>query len=190
MVAAADSEMKIITTNGYVAFRVADHWPVLQMQTKMPVAAAVFQLPNSADEDTPDSTNLIIQLFEHGSEKERSAFATPVRQYGPVAPKAESFGGWEIYRQEAPQGDTDYSIWDAKKSGIADVSIAVRLAWPHLPNNPANYPNEMEKTFKAFLTSVWGGLGQYRPKEGEVMRRPSSGAQQGAPGDAPKAARP
>lgn len=179
-VAAAGVELKIITPKGYVAFSAADHWSVLELQTKMPVAAAVFQLPNAADEGTPDSTNLVLLLWERGSEKESTVYGAPVTQYGSVAPISESFEDWKVFRQEARQGETLYSIWDARKSGVADVSVSVRLAWPHLPNNPADYAGEMERTFRAFLTSVSGRLGKYERREGEVVRRPANRAASGA----------
>lgn len=169
--AAADVELKIITPKGYVAFTVADHWRVLLMETKMPVAAAVFQLPNPADQGTPDSTNLIIQFFERGSEKEKAVYAAPVTQHGSAPPKVSRFKEWKIFRQEALQGKTMYSIWDAKRDGMADVSVSVRLAWPHLPNNPPGYNDEMEKTFRTFLDYVSGGFGKHTPKKGEVIRR-------------------
>lgn len=170
--ATADVELKIVTPKGRVAFTTADNWTVLEMQSKLPVAAAVFQLPNPADEGTPESTNLVLTLFEHGSEKEKTVFAAPVRQLGTAPPTTESFDGWTIYRQDATQGTTQYSIWDAKKEGVADVSASVRLAWPHLAKNPANYGERMERTFKAFLGSVRGGTGEYQPRDGEVVRRP------------------
>jgi len=56
-------ELKILTTKGFVAFTVEDDWRVLSMQTKPPIAFAIFQVPNFADEGTPESTNLVISLF-------------------------------------------------------------------------------------------------------------------------------
>ena len=169
--ASAETELKIVTAKGYVAFVAGDDWPVQQMQTKMPVAMAVFQVPNPADEGTPDSTNLIVQFFEHGSEQEKTVYAAAVKQYGSTAPVVESFKGWTLHRQEALQDETLYSIWDAKRGDIADVSTSVRLAWPHLASNSADYAAQMERIFTTFLDSVWGGLGEYKPREGEVLRR-------------------
>lgn len=164
-------ELSIVTTKGFVALTAADHWPVLEMQTQMPATLTAFKLPNPADEETPDSTNLIVQLFERGSEKERILFIAPVKQYGPVSPVVERFKEWTITRQEDPQGKIVYSLWDARKEGVADVSVRVRLVWPHLENNPANYEEQMEMTFKTFLNSIYGGLGQYQRREGEVIWR-------------------
>jgi hypothetical protein len=166
-------EMKIFTGKGFVGFSVDDNWPVLSMQTELPVAAALFQLPNSADEGTPHSTNLVLMLYDTKSERGRTAFEGTVKQYGKTAPQAESVEGWTIYRQKAKQGDTLYTILDATREDVADVSASVRLAWPHLVNNTATYEAEMESVFRAFLTSVHGSIGPYTPRPGEGIWRPT-----------------
>jgi len=172
----ADTELSIVTPKGYVSFIAADHWPVLEMQTQMPATLTVFKLPNPADEGTSDSSNLILQLFERGSEKEKTLFSAPVKQYGSSPPVTEQFKEWTITRQEDPQNKTVYSLWDARKTGIADVSVRVRLVWPHLTNNPANYEEQMEKIFVKFLMSIRDGVGKYKRKVGDVIRGPN-GAQ-------------
>jgi hypothetical protein len=165
-------EMKIVTTTGFVAFTVGDNWSVQSMQSRMPIAAGVFQIPNSADNGTKDSTNLIVMLFQADSDKAREKFESPIKQYGAVAPESVPFDEWIIYRQVAKQGDTIYSILDAKRKAVADVSVSVRLAWPHLGPNSDAYGVEMESLFRAFLKSVRGGVGTYVPRDGEVIRRP------------------
>jgi hypothetical protein len=171
---AADAavEMKIVTAKGFVAFTVEDNWAVQTIQTRMPIATGAFQIPNAADNGTKDSTNLAILLFQTDSDKAREKFDSPIKQYGASAPVIESFGEWTIYRQEAKQGDTLYSIVDAKRKDVADVSVAVRLAWPHLAANPKGYDAEMDALFRTFLTSIRGDVGPYVPRDGEVIRRP------------------
>lgn len=170
------TELKIITNGGHVAFTAGDDWQVLQMQTEMPVATIVFQLPNPADVGSSDSTNLVIQLFEKGSAAEKSIFASPAQQYGAVPPILDSLQGWTIIRQNASRGTTTYSVWDAKKSGVADVSVSIRLAWPQLATNSPNYAAEMESLFRQFLLSVSGEVGAYEPQDGEITRRHVDGA--------------
>jgi hypothetical protein len=165
-------EMKIVTTTGFVAFTVEDNWFVQSMQSRMPIAAGVFQIPNSAHNGTKDSTNLIVMLFEANSDRAREKFESPIKQYGVIAPESESFDEWTIYRQDAKQGDTIYSILDAKRKAVADVSVSVRLAWPHLGPNSKGYNVEMQSLFRAFLKSIRGGIGPYVPRDGEVIRRP------------------
>jgi hypothetical protein len=165
-------EMKIVTTTGFVAFTVGDNWSVLSMQPRLPIAAGVFQIPDSADVGTKDSTNLIVMLFQADSEKAREKFDSPIKRLGDGDPENESFDDWTIYRQQAKQGDTLYSILDAKRKGVADVWVSVRLAWPHLGSNSDGYNVEMEALFRTFLRSIRWGLGSYVPRDDEVIRRP------------------
>src|SRR5262245_38440868 len=105
-IACAAVEMYIITNKGYVAFQAADHWSVVSMQSKLPVAAAAFQIPNPADHGTDDSTNLIITLYDPESPRARSLFDAPVSENRSRAPRAEHVGSWTVYRQHARQGST------------------------------------------------------------------------------------
>ncbi len=156
-VAFAGTELKIPTTNGFVAFSVEGDWPVLSMQMKPPIASAAFRIPNPADAGTPDSSNIVIALYDTQSAEARTAFKTPVKQYGAARPKGQTVGPWTIYRQAAKQGDTDYTIVDAKRSGVAGVAVGVRMVWPQLAGNAADYDARMETVLKAVLDSIHGG---------------------------------
>ena len=172
--ARADTGLKVVTQKGYVSFVVADDWAVLSMPAAGPVSAAVFQLPNPADEGTSDSTNLSLMLYDLSTAQGRAAFETPVRQYGAAKPEEKKVNGWSVYQQTATQGPTEYTILDAKRKDVADVAAGVRLAWPHLPRNPPDFDKTMGKTFQSFLESISGHLGPYKPQEGEVVRRPEN----------------
>jgi hypothetical protein len=137
--ARAATELKIVTADGFVAFLAEDPWPVLAMQTKPPILMTVFQIPNPADDGTPDSTNLVIRFFEHGSAEAREGYAHVADAIGSSPPQPESFEGWTVYRQQGKQGAMEYSIVDAKRD-LAGFSAAVRLAWPHSSRNPPDYP--------------------------------------------------
>ena len=166
----ADTELKIVTHDGYVAFAVADHWPVISTATDLPVIAAVFQLPNSADAGTPDSTNLAIRFFDLSSEKARREFKRAGAYITGTPPTRESFQGWSISRQRAIQGATEYSIVDAKRE-LETLSVAVRLAWPNLSNNPPSYSDDMDRTLHSILASVRQHVGPWQPAENETVRR-------------------
>lgn len=172
--AIADVEFKIVTKGGFVAFTVGNDWPVIAMQSKLPIATAGFQIPNPSDEGTPESTNLAIMLYDLSTERGRTVFEAPINQYNSEAPKIAHFGEWTLYRQEAAQGATRYTLLDAKRSNVADVSVSARLAWPHLKSNPSTYDSQMESLFRAFLDSVRGELGQLIPRPNEVIRRPDN----------------
>lgn len=168
----ADVKLTIVTKGGSVAFTVGNDWPIITMQSKLPIAVAGFQIPNPADEGTPESTNLVFMLYDLSTERGRAVFEEPIKQYGVESPKIEQFGEWVLYRQEALQGETRYTIIDAKRNNVADVSVSARLAWPHLESNPKTYDAHMESVFRFFLGSVRGELGQYTPRQNEVIQRP------------------
>ena len=165
-------EFTIVTVRGYVSFAVPDEWRVLTMQTKPPVSVAAFQVLNPVDAGTPHSTNVAISLFDVESERGKQAATIVGRRYGAQEPVVTSEGGWTVYSQQHNQGGMRYTVVDAKKQ-LADVVVAVRFAWPHLPNNPPQYDREMQKAFRGVLASVKGGLGKPAPREGEVTRRPA-----------------
>lgn len=160
----------IMTSKGYVGFSVPKDWRVISVQSKPPVASAVFLAPNSADAGKPDSTNVAISLIQPDTEEGKSALNRVGKSYeGEV--EASSQSGWECYSQSAHQKKTTYTILDAKKS-VADVIVSVRVAWPHLPKNPPNYDPDMKAIFESLLNAIDGELGSYQVKPGEVVRRP------------------
>lgn len=164
-------ELKIFTKNGYVGYTAIDHWLVIGTQSKPPIAVMAFQIPNEADEGTPDLTNLSISIYTPESEKAQNAVKKIGLSYGANQPEISQYKEWTVYKQNANQGNTTYTIIDAKKM-VTDVIVGIRLAWPHLERNASNYNQEMVSTFNAFLDSVTGKLGTYESTPGEVIRRP------------------
>lgn len=160
----------IVTTKGYVRFAAGADWTVLTMQSRLPNTASVFQIPDPADQGTPDSTNIIISLHSPGDPKADQAIAKIGASYGgPV--QQEVYKDWTVFRQSADQRSTPYTILDAKAT-CGDVVCGVRLAWPHLANHSADYDGKMEMLFHDVLDSVTAGIGTYQPRDDEVVRRP------------------
>lgn len=114
-ISAQSVELTLVTTKGFVAFTVDDNWPIVAMQTKPPVAVAAFQIPNSSDAGTNESTNVSVSLFQLDSPKGKAALKTMGKAYGDATPIVGSFDGWIVYHQQARQGDMGYSICDATK---------------------------------------------------------------------------
>jgi hypothetical protein len=171
-IASAPVEMSIVTNKGFVTFVVGDDWPVVSMQSKLPIAAAAFAIPNPADQGTPDSTNIVLMLYDAHSRRARSLFEAPVTEPGSSAPQIEHIADWTVYRQDVVQGSTRYTILDAKRARIADVLVKVRLAWPHLDSNSERYDADMESTFREFLASIRGTIGRYVAPPDVKVRRP------------------
>lgn len=172
--AAQAVELTILTGNGHVAFSAVDEWPVVAAQTHLPTAVMAFQIPNSADEGTPDSTNLSLSLYDLGTPQGQKAFAALHVPSDSTPCPASAIDAWETSCTKARQGDTTYTIMDARRHEVADVAVNVRLAWPHLSSNPGDYDTRMKAVFRDFVLSVHGAKGPYEPRNGEVAMRPGS----------------
>ncbi len=174
--AQADVGMKIATPKGHVAFTVGDDWKVVQLQTKTPVATAVYQVPNPADEKTSESTNVVLVLYDLSTDRGRRRFNIPLQTYGESKPIESTLDGWTVFVQSGVQNDVEYTILDARREKVGDVGATVRVAWPHLPGNAKGYDVTMEKTFRSFLASVQGHEGPWTPGKDEVLQRPTGAA--------------
>jgi hypothetical protein len=51
------------------------------------------------------------------------------------------------------QKSTEYVAWDCYRV-VADSGVAVRIAWPHLPKNPADHDKQMETVLSDLLISI------------------------------------
>lgn len=94
------------------------------------------------------------------------------RKYGTVSPTVSRVGEWQVFDQRNTQNGTDYTILDARRE-VADVTVAVRLAWPHLKAHAKSHESEMRALFSKLLASVHGDLGQHQPRPGETVLRPT-----------------
>jgi hypothetical protein len=101
----------------------------------------------------------------------RAALEQVPERIGPGEPKVEAFAEWTVIRQEGKVGATAYSVVDAKRR-LTESAVAVRIAWPHLPGNPADYDHQMEALLRRVLASSYEHVGPYQPREGERILRP------------------
>jgi hypothetical protein len=136
-----------------VQFSVPGEWPVIASKSTPEKTIFGFQIPNRADERTPDSTNLSIVSSHFKDAQDREVFdrkaATP--EHGAVDKSLVE--GWGCRSFTAMQNKTQYVDWDCYRV-VADCGVFVRMAWPHLPKNPADYDQQMEKVLSDFLNSV------------------------------------
>ncbi|UUZ55822.1 hypothetical protein LP419_10165 [Massilia sp. H-1] len=112
--ARASTELTIITGNGSVSFVAEDNWPVLSMQTKLPVAAISFQLPNPADIDTPHSTSIALTLYDLKSEQGQRAFGAFPPPAGTMSKTVMKWGGWTVTRQRGRTRVPSTRFWTRK----------------------------------------------------------------------------
>ncbi len=166
---AAATDVVDFTIVDRVQFSVPANWPVIANKSTSEKTVFAFQVPNAADKDTSDSTNLAIVAMDLGTAQDRDAFQKQAPSTDHNAQKKKLVEGWGCSTFSAIQHSTkaQYVIWDCRRI-IVDCGVSVRIAWPHLPENPPDYDNQMEMVLSNFLTSVGPFKGV--PKSG-VLRR-------------------
>jgi hypothetical protein len=167
---AASQDVVDFTIVNRVQFSVPGIWPVIANKSTSEKTVFAFQIPNAADKGTSDSSNLSITAADLKTAQDRDVFQKQVSSGDHDAQEKKLVDGWECSTFSAIQHSTQaqYVIWDCRRT-IDDCGVSVRLAWPHLPKNPADYDNQMETVLSTFLTSVGPFKGV--PKSG-VLRRP------------------
>lgn len=161
----------LFTPGGYAGFTAGGDWPVVAMQSRLPVAVAAFQIPDPTDAGTSDSTNLAVSLYQPGTPRGDAAMAK--NEAAHASWTKSSKGTWSIAQTEAPQGATFYTVLDAQ-APCGEVVCGVRLAWPHLTAHAKDYDARMRALFEAFLASVAGAKGAYPAQPGDMVRRPEN----------------
>lgn len=167
---AAETDMVDFTIVNRAQFSVPANWKVIANKSTSEKTVFAFQIPNSADEGTSDSSNLSIIATDLKTAQDRDAFQTQSSSTDRNAQEKKLVEGWRCSTFSAVQHSTktQYMIWDCRRT-IADCGVSVRIAWPHLPKNPPDFDNQIEMVLSNFLS----GVGPFKgvPKSG-VLRRP------------------
>ena len=166
-------EFGIITNNGYVSFAVGADWTVLDSKTKPPVTTMLFQIPNSADKDTPDSTNCTVMSFERGATEAKEGLERAMKKAAENSKKSK-YGNWSTFKSSELLVKTPYQTRAAMRE-FQGSTVLVYAAWPQLAKNAAAYDEVMDAVFRAVLDSVKCGLGPKPVRDGEIFHRPIEG---------------
>ena len=166
---ATATELVDFTIVDRVRFSVPGDWPVMANKSTSEKTVFAFQIPNAADKDTSDSSNLSVIAIDLKTAQDRDAFQKQGSGTSQNAQVKNLVEGWECSTFSAVQHSTQtsYLIWDCRRV-VADCGVSVRIAWPHLPKNPKDYDKQMEMVLSNFLTNV--GPFKSLPKSG-VLRR-------------------
>ncbi|MFY9803355.1 MAG: hypothetical protein WA211_07870 [Candidatus Acidiferrales bacterium] len=150
---AVAQEQVTFTIVDRVQFTVHGDWPVIASKSTAEKTIFGFQIPNTADEGTPDSSNLSIVSSNLKDAQDKDAFEKKASSRAPHAQEKKLVDGWRCSSFLAMQKSTQYVDWDCYRV-VADCGVFVRIAWPHLPKNPSDYDKQMETVLSDFLTSV------------------------------------
>lgn len=94
----------LFTPGGHVGFAAGADWSVLAMQSRPPVTATAFQIPDPADVGTGDSTNAIVRLIQPEADNDRAALAADDREHAGITP--QTYRGWTTFTRHASQNGT------------------------------------------------------------------------------------
>jgi hypothetical protein len=150
---AVAADQVVFTVVDRVQFSVPESWPVIASKSTAEKTVFAFQIPNAADEGTPDSSNLSIVSSYLKDAKDKDAFERKAFSQAPASQEKKLVDGWRCGSFSAMQNSTQYVDWDCYRV-VADCGVFVRIAWPHLPKNPTGYDKQMETILANFLSSV------------------------------------
>ena|SRR5436309_2443525 len=97
-----------------IKFSVPADWPVIANKSSPEKAIFAFQIPNSADAETSDSSNLSITSSYLKDAQDRSAFDKKPPSTDPKAREQNFAKGWRCAKSSVSQKSTStsYVIWD------------------------------------------------------------------------------
>jgi hypothetical protein len=150
---AAATDQVVFTIVERVSFSVPGNWPVISSKSTAEKTVFAFQIPNAAEDGTPDSSNLVIVSSYLKDAKDKNAFEKKASSPEDGAQEKKLVDGWRCTSFSAMQKSTQYLVWDCYRV-VADCGVYVRIAWPHLPKNPTDYDMQMGTVLSNFLTSV------------------------------------
>lgn len=113
-----------------VQFSVPSDWVVITSKSDAFKTVFAFQIPNAADQGTPDSTNLAFISYY-------------LREPTAVAESRKKASGQDQKARKRKLAEN-----------FAECSVHIRMAWPHLPRNPPDYDKTMETALTDVLKSV------------------------------------
>lgn len=151
--AAAATDYVEFTVFERIKFSTPGDWLVIASKSTPEKTVFGFQIPNAADQGTSDSSNLSIISSDLKDPHDREAFEKKASSTEQGAKEKSLVEGWRCSTFSAMQQSTEYVVWDCYRV-VGDCGVYVRIAWPHLPKNPADYDNRMEAVLTDFLTSV------------------------------------
>jgi hypothetical protein len=138
---------------GRIQFCVPGDWHVISSKSDTANTVFAFQIPNPADEGTPDSSNLVVIAYNLKDHSAKTMFEKKESTPDQGAQKRKFMDHWSCSTFSAMQGSTEYKDWDCLRR-IADCGVYVRTAWPHLPKNPPEYDKTMEAELAEVLKSI------------------------------------
>ncbi len=157
----------LVTDRGALGFAVPGDWKQIQLDFKLPVANAVYDVPDPSTLSGGTNTNCSM------------AFADPATPEGQaVIGRIAAFGGtdsqrngWSLHtRTESNDGAATIEIVASKSQGF--VTAVAMCAWGQGGSHDAAYDSYMGKIFNTLLDSVATAPAPFKARPGETFFSP------------------
>ena len=157
----------LVTDRGALGFAVPGDWKQIQLDFKLPVANAVYDVPDPSTLSGGSNTNCSM------------AFADPATPEGQaVIGRVTAFGGtdsqrngWSIHSRTETNGDAaTVEVVASKPQGF--VTAVAMCAWGQGGSHDAAYETYMGKLFDTLLDSVAAAPAPFKARPGETFFSP------------------
>lgn len=131
-------------------------WVRLRLSDSDRDREAIFQIPDPADEGTPDSTNIKVsvpQWKDVASGGDAVVARLASEPGGAIMSDKTSAKGRRVVLSRAQQGTTPYLVVDIM-SAARDVIVWARAAWPLLEKGSPEWSDTVLKDFKGMAKSI------------------------------------
>ena len=162
-------QMTLVTDRGALSFAVPGDWKEIQLDFKLPVATAVFEVPDPSTLDGASSTNCSM------------AFADPNTPEGQaVIGRVTAFGGddtqhngWAVHsRTEAATPTAPATVERVATKAQGFVTAVAMCAWSQTARHDAAYDFYMTKIVNTLLDQVSAPPAPFKARPGETFFSP------------------
>jgi len=157
----------LISHNAALSFAVPGDWKVLRFDFKLPVATAVYEVPDPSTLEGSSNTNCSM------------AFADPATTDGQaLVARVLAFGGgdgqrdgWALHTR-TDTADTASTVETVAIRAQGQVDAVAMCAWPKSATHDATYDAYMMRLFDALLDSVGTAPTPFKARPGETFFSP------------------
>lgn len=139
---------------GRVALQATAAWEVISHKLDASQDVVAFQIPNTADERTQDSANVVAVVYDLSLGTNATALAQRKRESEEKSPNPSHTGEWIVHTFRGKQDATDYEIRDAYRTLDQRYGIHIRLAFPKLSQTTKEWQRSLERDFKKLLETT------------------------------------
>jgi hypothetical protein len=159
----------LVTDRGALSFAVPGDWKAIQLDFKLPVATAVYEVPDPSTLDGASSTNCSM-AFADPNTPEGQALISRVTAFGG---DDSQHNGWTLHsRTEAATTIAPATVERVATRAQGFVTAVAMCAWSQTAQHDAAYDGYMAKIFNTLLDQVSAPTAPFKARPGETFFSP------------------